>query len=776
MADDVVVSRYLAILQSDWPIAHIATHPCTFLDDISSRTMTSDDEVAALKSRIAQLERDLQRAIGASSSVGGGIGSSTGDHSDGNDAAAPTSTSSLVSKSGYLFKWQDRSIGWGGTKWGLRFVSLNGGRLSYYRSHTDQMARYVLNLRRCAVRDDGYKLNRKHKSSGGGSSSSSSSGGDSPNPNEVGAYYHVFSIYQRPERREDGKGPASPCADDDDDSRIVPLLRFSTPSLAEKNQWIDLISEACAWADSEESMLVGKDQGISACAPSTPTRDPPVARPGTLPPLIFGAPAYPKPRRTPSGTKLSPMGAKKKSYTKIAASADSARSNRRNVAAYPPSKPMHRKAEPSFLSDEAPSQNFRGLLNLALIVLVVSNFRLILDTVQRHGFVLANAKGSSINLEEWRHAPLTVSPFLSGAALLILSTFFACVIEMLLSRKYVKEWLGMGLHLVNTNILALLVPAWIVWTHIDSPAVGAFLLIHATITWMKQISYFHANSDYRASPESHTATLALLKDLDAGSAEIAYPFNVTLSNIFYFWLAPTLTYQIVFPRSPRIRLAKIAGIVFRLAVAISFLLFLVAQVISPNLDNLLKELETSGDAVFSWHIFGDYLLKLSIANTYVWLLVFYIYFHLYLNLFAEILRFGDRVFYRDWWNASNVSSYWRLWNMPVHFWLVRHVYFPCYRLGMSKTVATFVVFFVSAILHEVLVSIPFHMVRHWSFLGMLGQLPLVAITKHLDRVKPGSSIGNVIFWIVFCVVGQPMAVLMYTIDYWKASRAEVCNA
>lgn len=727
-----------------------------------------EDEVNALKSRIAQLERELQNAT---STAGGG----SSDHSGGQDNAPPTSSfsssSSLVSKSGYLFKWQDRSIGWGGTKWGLRFVSLSGGQLSYYRSHTDQMARYVLPLRQCAVRDDGYKLNRKHKASG-------NSGGDEPDPNEVGAYYHVFSIYQRPERREGGDGPASPCANDDDDSRIVPLLRFSTPSLAEKNQWIDLISDACAYADSEDSLSVlvsaSKDQDTGAAAPSTPTRDVPVARPGTLPPLIFGAPAYPKPRRTPSGTKLSPMGAKKKSYTKIAASADSARSNRRNVAAYPPSKPMHRAAEPSFLSDEAPSQNFRGLLNLALIVLVVSNFRLILDTVQTHGFVLANVRG--IDLEEWRHAPLTVSPFLSGAALLVLSILLGCVIENLLSRKHVGEWLGMILHLANANVLAFLMPAWIVWTLIDRPAVGAFLLVHATITWMKLISYAHANSDYRTSPESHTATLALLKDLDAGSSEISYPKNVTLGNIFYFWLAPTLTYQMVFPRSPQIRLTKVAGILFRLVVAIAFLLFLVAQVISPNLDNLLKELEISGDAVFSWHIFGDYLLKLSIANTYVWLLVFYIYFHLYLNLFAEILRFGDRVFYRDWWNASNISSYWRLWNMPVHFWLVRHVYFPCYRLGLSKTAATLVVFFVSAVLHEVLVSVPFHLVRHWSFLGMLGQVPLVAITKYFDRMRPGSSIGNVIFWIVFCVVGQPMAVLMYTIDYWKASRAEVCDA
>ena len=125
------------------------------------------------------------------------------------------------------------------------------------------------------------------------------------------------------------------------------------------------------------------------------------------------------------------------------------------------------------------------------------------------------------------------------------------------------------------------------------------------------------------------------------------------------------------------------------------------------------------------------------------------------------------MFYRDWWNASEVSAYWRLWNMPVHYWLVRHIYFPAVRLGFSKNGATFVVFLFSAILHEVLISVPCRMIRIYSFLAMMGQIPLIFLTKILDRKFPGSSIGNVIFWISFCFVGQPMATLLYTIDYWE---------
>ena len=64
------------------------------------------------------------------------------------------------------------------------------------------------------------------------------------------------------------------------------------------------------------------------------------------------------------------------------------------------------------------------------------------------------------------------------------------------------------------------------------------------------------------------------------------------------------------------------------------------------------------------------------------------------------------VFYQDWWNAREVSAYWRLWNMPVHYWLVRHVYFPSVRSGCSKTGATFVVFLFSAIVSRS---------KYWSF-------------------------------------------------------------
>ena len=96
---------------------------------------------------------------------------------------------------------------------------------------------------------------------------------------------------------------------------------------------------------------------------------------------------------------------------------------------------------------------------------------------------------------------------------------------MLLGRHFVRERFGMVLHFVNTN-LSLAVVCAIVWFLVDSPFVGAGLVMQATITWLKLISYVHANQDYRLT-KSHETTLAMVKDLDEVDAKVKYPENVT---------------------------------------------------------------------------------------------------------------------------------------------------------------------------------------------------------------------------------------------------------
>jgi hypothetical protein len=54
--------------------------------------------------------------------------------------------------------------------------------------------------------------------------------------------------------------------------------------------------------------------------------------------------------------------------------------------------------------------------------------------------------------------------------------------------------------------------------------------------------------------------------------------------------------------------------------------------------------------------------------------------------------------------------------------MLRTVYFPLVRRGTSKLPALLVVFFVSAVMHELAVGVPLRTLRGWAFIGMMMQV------------------------------------------------------
>jgi len=59
------------------------------------------------------------------------------------------------------------------------------------------------------------------------------------------------------------------------------------------------------------------------------------------------------------------------------------------------------------------------------------------------------------------------------------------------------------------------------------------------------------------------------------------------------------------------------------------------------------------------------IMKLAIPNVYGWILMFYGFFHCWMNFLAELTRFSDRNFYKDWWNSIYLDQYWRTWNLVI---------------------------------------------------------------------------------------------------------------
>ncbi|CAL8100167.1 unnamed protein product [Calicophoron daubneyi] len=142
---------------------------------------------------------------------------------------------------------------------------------------------------------------------------------------------------------------------------------------------------------------------------------------------------------------------------------------------------------------------------------------------------------------------------------------------------------------------------------------------------------------------------------------ISYPDNLTLRNIYYFIFAPTLCYEINFPRTLTIRKTFLVKRLFEIIFIPQLCFCLVQQWILPILKNSVIPIQQAG---FSQLV--ERCLKLAVPNHLIWILMFYALFHSFFNFLGELLHFGDRFFYGDWWNAETVPAFWSTWNIPVH--------------------------------------------------------------------------------------------------------------
>ncbi|CAI7882692.1 unnamed protein product [Closterium sp. NIES-53] len=399
--------------------------------------------------------------------------------------------------------------------------------------------------------------------------------------------------------------------------------------------------------------------------------------------------------------------------------------------------PAHKHVRESPLSSVAIfQQSHAGLFNLCIVLLVAVNSRLIIENLMKYGILARSSFWlSSSSLREW--------PLLMCGLSLAAFPLMALCIEKLRAHGYITEQVTAFLHVVNIAG-EFFYPA-IVINRVHSQPLGGFLLIFVAVTvFMKLISYAHTLHDVRKKlSEGHQLVPA------AGAPVVQYPLNLTVGNLCYFMAAPTLCYQLGYPRAPHVRKGWLLQQVVKLLTFTGLVLFIIEQYINPIIKNSQHPLK--GHSLYSI----ERVLKLSIPTLYVWLGIFFCFFHLWLNILGELLCFGDREFYRDWWNAKTIEEYWKLWNMPVHRWMVRHIYFPCLSIGLTKPLAVFVVFFLSAVFHEVLIGIPCHMFRLWAFLGMIFQIPLVWITNYLYQKFQNPMVGNMLFWFFFCIVGQP---------------------
>ncbi|RUS12434.1 hypothetical protein BC937DRAFT_87928, partial [Endogone sp. FLAS-F59071] len=184
----------------------------------------------------------------------------------------------------------------------------------------------------------------------------------------------------------------------------------------------------------------------------------------------------------------------------------------------------------------------------------------------------------------------------------------------------VFEAIASIVHAVNLTFL-MIYPSYIIYRKIYHPLVGSSMLFIALILIMKLISYSLVNRDLR--------TLFTQGKL-VTEYDVVYPDNVTIGNLIYFWWAPTLCYQPSYPRTEKFRPIFFLKRVSELSCALIFMYFLTEQYAMPTLENSIKAIHN-----LDFIIIVERVLKLSTTGVILWLLMFYAFFHSFLNALSE---------------------------------------------------------------------------------------------------------------------------------------------
>nr|KAF6404674.1 diacylglycerol O-acyltransferase 1 [Rousettus aegyptiacus] len=357
----------------------------------------------------------------------------------------------------------------------------------------------------------------------------------------------------------------------------------------------------------------------------------------------------------------------------------------------------HRIQDSLFSSDSGFS-NYRGILNWCVVMLVLSNARLFLENIIKYGILVDPIQVVSLFLKDPYSWP--------ALCLLIVANVFAVAafqVEKRLAVGALTEQAGLLLHVLNL-VIVLCFPAAVAFLLESITPVGSVLaLMVYTMLFLKLFSYRDVNlwcRQLRARAKAKAKAASAGEKANGGVATrtgpISYPDNLTYRDLYYFLFAPTLCYELNFPRSPRIRKRFLLRRLLEMLFFTQLLVGLIQQWMVPTIQNSMKPFK---DMDYSRII--ERLLKLAVPNHLIWLIFFYWFFHSCLNTVAELMQFGDREFYRDWWNAESVTYFWQNWNIPVHRWCVRHFYKPMMRRGSSKWLAQVGVFLASAFFHEV---------------------------------------------------------------------------
>ena len=263
---------------------------------------------------------------------------------------------------------------------------------------------------------------------------------------------------------------------------------------------------------------------------------------------------------------------------------------------------------------------YTGFVNLMILLFTVMVGRLIFENYRKYGILL--------------HVPMIsydqLTFFISSFSLQMLHYAIGYWIEA--SRQTIKTITNsMRWHSINA-LFIIIEQTWYVGKYCNHPGIGIGLLLFASILVLKLFSFAFVTTNEHKPVASY--------------------------DYFRFLFVPTLCFQYSYPKSPTRSWLKVMRYFVEFILSITCMIVITQQYAEPTLATSILKIK-SGELNIGQLL--DRIMKLSLSVSLIWLSMFYGLFHAYLYFWAEITQFGDRQFYREWWNASDLGTYWRLW-------------------------------------------------------------------------------------------------------------------
>lgn len=372
-------------------------------------------------------------------------------------------------------------------------------------------------------------------------------------------------------------------------------------------------------------------------------------------------------------------------------------------------------------------------------------------------------------------------------ALLYCATYFVLFIQYLCCYNVIN-WNKTGVPVIVTYEILYVTAALYIPAHVlnFNWIARIYIFLHSVVQIMKMHSFSFYNgylwnilnelnfskravAKLKDRKDIDSEVMATLhRSIDFCSFELNYqcqgenfPNNISIKNYFMYTLFPTLIYQINYPRTNKIRIGYLIektcatfGCIYLMVVdAQIFMLPITEKAIK------LKELPIGLEFTAKFFLIWAELIP---PMTVLYMLAFYLIWDAILNFFAELTMFADRYFYGDWWNCVSFIEFSRIWNVPVHKFILRHIYHSVInRFRLSKLQATLFTFLLSAVFHELAM---YAIVKRWRgflFAFQLGQFFFAGISN-IPYLRKRPVLSNALFWFEMCT-GPSVILLLYVV-------------